>query len=94
MTTFIKVFRFIVGKNVVEENCLEWQLSLKFIEIIDIVSSKSLNRNSITRLNVIVSEHHEIYLELYGNLKPKHHNSLHYARVVLHSGNLSQLQVQ
>lgn len=43
-------------------------------------------------MQCLVTEHHEIYIKLFGNtLKTKHHNMLHYPRLMLRVGPLVNL---
>lgn len=85
---FTKYFGLIIG-DFVPHNDPHWELYLTLRAIIDILNAKSFSLQEIEYLQCLVTEHHEIYVRLFGNtLKTKHHNMLHYARLMLRVGPL------
>ena len=87
MLCFVKYFGLIIGHKVVEENKV-WQLYIKLRKIIDINTSPRFVRSDVYDLERLITEHHALYIELFGSLKPKFHNMLHYPRLMLENGPL------
>lgn len=91
MLCLVRNFKFIVGDLVPEAN-LVWTFYLKLLDITNIVCSKSIARPAIDMLDVLITEHHQLYISAFQqNLKPKHHFMVHYKRVLLATGPLSLL---
>lgn len=85
---FMKYFGLIIG-DLVPPDDPHWQLYLTLRAIIDILNGKSFSLQEIDYLQCLITEHHEIYVKLFGNtLKTKHHNMLHYPRLMLRVGPL------
>jgi hypothetical protein len=68
-----------------QNNC---QLILKLLKIMSIVFSPKLLASDIDYLEILIDEHHKLYIELHGTLKPKHHLMIHYPRVLRTMGPL------
>ena len=88
--TFIHYFRFYVGDCVPIDNAY-WLLYLNLLHICNTVSSKCVSDPEIDLLDSVIEEHHDRYCALIGNLKPKYHYPLHYARTIRQSGNLNAM---
>lgn len=69
--------------------CEEWSLYILLRKIMYIVFSKSIHNTMYQYLENLISEHHELYIKLFGNLKPKHHFMVHYPRLCKQFGPLS-----
>lgn len=88
---FMKYFGLIIG-DLVPSDDLHWELYLILRTIIDILNARSFSSQEVEYLQCLLTEHHEIYIKLFGNtLKPKHHNMLHYPRLMLRVGPLVNL---
>lgn len=70
MLTFMKNFRFMVGKLC--QSFTEWNLYLKLLDIVIYSFSKSFSKALLNTFQTLIEEHHECYIELFGPLKPKH----------------------
>jgi len=85
---FMKYFGLIIG-DLVPLDDSHWELYLTLRAIIDILNARSFTLQEVKYLQCLVTEHHEIYIRLFGNtLKTKHHNMLHYPRLMLRIGPL------
>lgn len=52
-----------------------WNLYLNLRHIVDLVTAPSFQKHCEILLDVLIQEHHEMYLQLFGEpLKPKHHH--------------------
>lgn len=88
---FMRYIGLIIG-DLVPQDDPYWELYLTLRAIMDIVNARSFSLEDVTYLQCLVTEHHEIYIKLFGNtLKPKHHNMLHYPRLMLRLGPLVNL---
>lgn len=86
MSSLVRNFRFFVGDLVPEGN-KAWLFYLKLLEIIEVVMSYSFSEDTLVLLDFLVSEHHEMYMQLFQeSLKPKHHFMLHYSRIIRAAG--------
>ncbi|XP_039310574.1 uncharacterized protein LOC120358896 isoform X1 [Solenopsis invicta] len=94
MLTFCKLFGVIIGHKVKSYNDPFWKLYLLLKEIIEFIFSKSVSQESASAFKILVEEHHIQYLKCTKQyLKPKHHNLIHYARVMMQCGPLVSLSV-
>jgi len=85
---FMKYFSLIIG-DLVPPDDSHWELYLSLRAIIDILNARSFFLQEVKYLQCLITEHHEIYIRLFGNtLKTKHHNMLHYPRLMLRIGPL------
>jgi len=56
-----------------------WQLYVILKQIINIITSKIINKDFPYLLKTLITEHHELYIKLFNtHLKPKHHHLVHY----------------
>lgn len=85
------MFRLIVG-DLIPENNDTWSLYLLLLQITEILLLPSLNEECINLLQVLITEHHSKYIELFQeNLKPKFHILLHYPNIIRKVGPLVHL---
>lgn len=91
MNCLILYFPLIVGDKV-PEDCKCWRMFLVLLEIYKIASSPSISVDGTYYLKSRISEHHQIFLELFPeyHLLPKHHHCVHYPRAIRDLGPLSQ----
>jgi hypothetical protein len=82
---FVKTFRFFVGHLIPNDND-EWKLYLKILEIVNIIFSNTIPKACVQQLKILIQEHNEMYIALFGNLKPKFHFLIHYPTVIQESG--------
>ena len=69
-----------------------WSYYLLLQNIVDILRYKRLTLDMIDHLDVLITDHHCLYLKLFGShLKPKFHHMLHYKHALLSFGPLSHL---
>lgn len=83
LTTFLPL---IVGKLIPEQDEV-WQHFCLLLKICHIVMLREIPNSMIETLRQLVTLHHAQYQTLFNDtLKPKHHNIVHYASFVVHSG--------
>lgn len=89
MHNLVSYLTLIIG-DLIPHNCEVWHMFLVLQRILCICSSKSLTRATCDYWDVLVTEHHELYLKLFKQtLKPKFHFMLHYGRIIRQSGPLA-----
>lgn len=82
MLFFVRHFGLMIGDLVPEEEEV-WQLYIRLIQILDIVTAPFVSTDLITYLTTLIAEHHELYCKLFfKTLKPKHHIMVHYPRII------------
>jgi len=60
-----------------------WQLHVILKQIINILTSKIINKDYPSLLRALINGHHELYLKLFNtNLKPKHQQGVHYPLIM------------
>ncbi|KAJ8018351.1 hypothetical protein HOLleu_43701 [Holothuria leucospilota] len=76
--------------DLIPENNEYWELILLLWDLMDIIFSPAITPGECAFLETLISEHHELFLELFPDrhLKPKHHFILHYPRAALKIGPL------
>lgn len=90
---FVKYFGLLIG-DLVPENDSFWLLYKILRQILDIILAKSIHNNYSNILQVLVHEHHKLYLEItHDNLKPKYHILIHYPHFMKKAGPVSQFHV-
>ena len=90
MNTFVRVFGVLVY-DMVPEGDLYYQLYLLLHDILSIVLAKGLPQGADIILSRKIKEHNKLYVQLTKEpLKPKHHLTEHYARLLKLMGPLSQ----
>lgn len=87
MWNFIHFIPLIIGDLIPIDNP-EWKLLRVLVRIIDIVLLPKFSDSDIELLRSSVKAHHEIYVQLFGPLKPKHHFMVHYATSIFNCGPL------
>lgn len=94
MVLFCRLFGIIVGHHVKSYDDPFWILYLLLREIIEFLYSKSVSEESASAFKILVLEHHNQYMKCTNQcLKPKHHNLVHYANVMMQSGPIVLLSV-
>lgn len=97
MHTFVLIFPFLVSHII--EGSIDltdeiWQFFFLLREIMDICFAKSTQANTLDVLESLIFQHHTLYCKLLNDtLKPKHHNMIHYSKIIKMSGPLSHLSV-
>lgn len=82
MKCFILNACLIFGELIPRKNKV-WKLYLLLRQIVSITLQSSVSCNDVELLCNLIEEHHSLYIKLFGEtLKPKHHNMLHYARIM------------
>lgn len=85
MLGLTRYFGVIIGDMIPEEDeC--WLLYKYLRQIIDIVTSPRIIRSDAKVLKKLIEQHNELYIKLFGALKSKFHNLLHYPRILLLNG--------
>jgi hypothetical protein len=85
---FVCTLRFYVGHLVPLDNT-EWQLYVKLLEISDIIFNNCIPKEMLLSLKVLIREHNEMFIDIFGPLKPKFHFLLHYPTIIINSGPLT-----
>ena len=65
---------------------------IKLRRILSLLISKRFDTECFDYLNNLIAEDHELYIELLGALKPKHHFMVHYLLIINMMGPLEHLQ--
>ncbi|XP_036329577.1 uncharacterized protein LOC118741715 [Rhagoletis pomonella] len=91
MMVFSKYLGIIIG-DWIPENDSKWELFKILMEIIKIILSDSISNSMISQLEILITEHHKMFVEIFQlPLRPKHHLMLHYPRVIRNIGPLTQV---
>lgn len=91
MSCFMRNLGLMIG-DLVPEDSTFWQVYTILRQILDIVFSKTIKFKDINLLKVLISEHHELYMQVFNtHLKPKHHHMIHYPMIIQKSGPLSMM---
>lgn len=86
MLSFFSYFGILVG-DLVPENDECWQLYINLHQILHILLSRVISKNTVQHLTYLIEEHHTLYCRLFSDtLKPKHHILLHYPNFILSAG--------
>ena len=86
MLCLVRYFSVIIGDLVNEDNEV-WQFYLLLRQIIDLVTSRSFQTKCVTLLRTLISEHNEMYINLFKEiLKPKFHHLVHYPNIISNFG--------
>ncbi|XP_066595409.1 uncharacterized protein [Prorops nasuta] len=82
MLCLVRFLGLIIG-DLVPLNNRAWKLWVLLREIICLILSPVISKETCILLQNIIREHHELYLKLFSDkLKPKHHFLLHYPNVI------------
>jgi hypothetical protein len=91
MLVLVRYFGLLVG-DLVPENDEVWKLYTLLREIMDILLSPIIQRQSCQFLKTLITEHHQLYISLSGShLKPKFHFLLHYPSLIEKFGPLVKI---
>jgi hypothetical protein len=91
MSCFMRYLSLIVG-DLVPGDSKFWQVYTILRQIVDIAFNKTIKLKDINLLKVLISEHHELYMQVFNtHLKPKHHHMIHYPMIIQKSGPLSMM---
>lgn len=84
--TLITFFPLIVGTLIPKDDAV-WIHFCNLLKICHILMSREIHPTMLDTLKSLVEVHHTQYQELFDDtLKPKHHNIVHYASFIKHSG--------
>lgn len=91
MMTLVRYFGLLIG-DFVPRNDPVWNIYILLRQILDLITSLSLQKGCCKYLQTLIAEHHELYLK-YSNqdLKPKFHFMLHYHTLLNKFGPLLSL---
>lgn len=79
-------FGILVGDLVPDEEPI-WNFYILLVKIVDILLERLFTEQLIEYLQLLIKEHHSIYMDLFQeNLKPKYHLLLHYPTVIRRIG--------
>jgi len=82
MLRFVQNFAMICG-NIIPEDDTVWGFYLTLRSILDLLFATRITTGELQLLQVLISEHHELYVDLFhDSLKPKHHFMVHYIRSI------------
>lgn len=90
MHIFVKNFSLIVGDLIDKEDSV-WEMFLLLHDICEIVSLRTVNIHYANLIKHLIANHHILYMNHCGDLKPKHHFLTHYADMMLKFGPLYQI---
>lgn len=91
MTCFLQYLDLIIGDFVPKKN-KTWKLYTVLRKMVSIIMAREVTNKDIDLLKeVIRSEHHTLYINLFDMLKPKHHLLLHYLRIMKQFGPLREM---
>uniref|UniRef100_A0A1Y1N501 C2H2-type domain-containing protein n=1 Tax=Photinus pyralis TaxID=7054 RepID=A0A1Y1N501_PHOPY len=91
MLGFFSYFGILIADLVPEKDSC-WELYTILYQIIDILLSRIISKQTIEYLEILIVEHHRLYCELFDQtLKPKHHFMIHYPTVILNLGPLRHI---
>lgn len=76
----------------IDRNSDEWNLLLLLIEMIEMFCLPEFNQTILQKLERLIQRHHDLYVKLYGGLKPKHHHLIHYVTTIKDLGPVWQLR--
>lgn len=92
MKTFVLNAGLIFGDLILDKNNKHWELFKLLRQILSISLQTYISKGTPQLLETLIQEHHALFLQLYGDsLKPKHHNILHYPRVMRQIGPLRHI---
>jgi len=91
MMTLVRYFGLLIG-DFIPRNDPVWYLYMLLRQILDLITSLSLQKGCCEFLQTLIAEHHDLYLK-YSNLhlKPKYHFMLHYHTLLKKFGPLVSL---
>lgn len=87
MHTLMINFPLLIGDVIPVDDKL-WNLYLLLRQILSIVTSNEVHKDYTNLLKHLISQHHSLYIENFGPLKPKLHFMVHYPRIMAEIGSL------
>lgn len=91
MWCLLQTFAFFVG-DLVDKKSQHWNLFILLREICSIVFALAVTHGLAVFLKQLIIDHHTLFKQLFSkNLNPKHHFMVHYPRMMVMFGPLSQL---
>ena len=81
MLCLVRYCALMIG-DLIPENDEVWQLYKYLRQMIDILISPRIVESDIKRLEKLIKLHNKLYIQLFGPLKPKFHNLVHYPAVI------------
>lgn len=82
MLCFLHFFPLIFGCSIPDDDSV-WKFMLIFLDITTILLSYSIDHFQCEHLEILIQQHHELYVQLFkDHLKPKHHFMIHYPQVI------------
>nr|XP_054597976.1 uncharacterized protein LOC129152226 isoform X1 [Nothobranchius furzeri] len=91
MWCLLQVLPFLIG-NLVDRKSQHWHLFILLREICSIVFAPTVTLGLAVFLKQLIIEHHVLFKKIYDrNLIPKHHFMIHYPRMIVMFGPISQL---
>lgn len=85
MICFVTYLPLMIGYFIPANN-KHWSLVIILSKVIDLLMQNEFREENLENLNQLITEHHTLYLQLYVNLKPKHHFMTHYQRAIFKCG--------
>ena len=85
--TLCKCLGLIIGDLIPEDYCY-WKIYLILREIASIITSPRISKSHIAVLEHLITKHNELYLEYFGDLKPKMHFLVHVPTIIIDNGPL------
>ncbi|XP_066583473.1 LOW QUALITY PROTEIN: uncharacterized protein [Prorops nasuta] len=86
---FARYFGVILG-GVLDYDNVYWKLYKKLRALIHFLTAPSLTYSHILQIETLISELNDMYIQLFGNLKPKFHLLIHYPKQILTNGPVSK----
>lgn len=83
--SFIHFLPLFIG-DLISPNSRPWKLICLLLEIIDLLLLPEFSLNDVQKLKNVIQQHNQLYIQLYGDLKPKHHFLVHYPTLILKCG--------
>lgn len=93
MKTFLHFIPLILGHLIIptDTDYKYWTFLTELVEIVDLLMESKVTLDYVQKVEILVKNHLETYIELFGFLKPKHHFLLHYIMLLLQVGPLRNL---
>ena len=89
MINYVLYFSLMIGPYV-SQSCEVWGYYKVLRQLVNMLLFKSISSDMINHIKNLVSEHHSMYMRLFNcHLKPKHHNLIHYSRLISKMGPLT-----
>lgn len=88
MNTLVMNLNVLIGDYITEGNQY-WKLYLLLREILIHLHKKSINEELINYVEDLIAEHHQLFIDCFGYLRPKYHFGTHYAHIMLNIGPVS-----